>query len=181
MKKINLFVIILIGLIINTSCSSNDSSDSNITNGFTVNGTPYATDIAIAGQSFPYRLRFSNTTATVGDNIQSGAFYLMAQSTESPLTTGAYSTGNGPEGMYGISGYDPITFVDTSAENHSLGTSGYWHNDDEFISGNVTINSLTLSSEEPIDQIIQIDISYSFKWDGVTINGNYSGEVLPEN
>jgi hypothetical protein len=180
MKKINLIFKTLICILFITSCSSDDSENSNVTNGFKANGTFHATDIGIAGNGFPYFLRFSNTTETTGEDIQSGVFFLMAQSADTPLTVGTYSTANGPEGMYGIYGYNPIQFVDTSAENSNIRTSAYWHNDNEFISGNVTINSISLSDIEPTDQITEIDIDYVFKWQGMTIVGNYSGEVVPE-
>ena len=180
MKKIKLFYGILIGLMILSSCSSDDSANSNITNGFKVNGTFYATNFAKSDSGNPYHLILSNPLNHNVEEGQFGSFYMRsgAQGDGIPLAEGTYSTSNGPNNVFGVDGYHPIHFQDNSEEG-KFAYSAYWHQDDDFQSGTVTINSITSNSDGLSNQITQIDVDYKFKWDGITIIGNYSGTVEP--
>jgi len=180
MKKMKLFYGILIGFMILSSCSSDDSDNTNVTNGFTVNGTFYETNFAKANSGNPYHLILSNPLNHNVEEGQFGSFYIRsgAQGDFIPLTEGTYSTSNGPNNVFGVDGYHPIHFQDNSEEGN-FAYSGYWHQDDNFQSGRVTVNSVTSESDGVNNQITEIDVDYEFKWNGITIIGNYSGTVEP--
>ena len=170
MKKMKLFCGILIGIMIISSCSSDNSSSSNVTNGFTVNGTFYPTTFAYDSGCTPHIFIFSSTEDT---NLgKFGRFDLRTgtQLDSPPLTTGLYTISNGKID-------DNIHFDDVNAEDRPLAYVAYSGNyENGFQSGTVTINSVTFDSEN-CNVTTNIDLDYEFKWEGITVTGNYSGMV----
>ncbi len=177
MKKWNLLLGILIGFVIFTSCSNNDSTDSNLTNGFKVNGTFYSTDFAKASTGDPYHFIISNPLNHNAEEGQFGSFYLRKGIEEEgiKLIEGVYSTSNGHNSYFGIDN-NPIHFQKNSEEGN-FGYSAYWNIDEDFQSGTVTINSITTNIEASNERISEINMDYQFRWNGITIIGNYSGTV----
>lgn len=175
MKRIQLIYGLLLIFILQTSCSKDDTV---ILNGFTLNGTFYKTNLAMASSGDPYYLIFSNTSNN--DNSEQGHGYFIlnsgAKGDAVPLVEGTYSTKNGSNSLYGISGFYPISFSGT--EENSIYTQ-YWRQDKKFKSGVVNINSITTATEGVNNQVTEIDVDYVFKWDGVTVRGNYKGKVEP--
>lgn len=174
MKKIKLFCGIFIGLIIFASCSSNDDDDNvkKTSNGFTINGTFYETNSAKSSNGNPYYLIFDN------NNKEYYGYFILKSGEQIdgvPLLKGTYSTNNGPDNIFGIDGYHPIAFNGDSNEGDFVYTD-YWNQDNNFKSGTVTINSINSDAN---NQVTQIDVDYTFKWIGVTVKGNYSGQVIP--
>lgn len=176
MIKRILLLVILIGLT-TLSCSSDDSTDNNVSNGFKVNGTFYPTEIGKLSSHNPYRFNFSNLLNHSDPDGHFASFAIKSgpNSEITPLLEGTYSTDDGPSGITAISDQLPIHFQDNSQEGN-FGYSQYWDLDDDFISGKVVINSVTSSSDY---QVTNIDIDYTFKWEGTTIIGNYNGVIIP--
>ncbi|QTE21829.1 hypothetical protein [Polaribacter cellanae] len=170
---------LLLGIIIfiNLSCTSEDNGVEN-RNGFNFNGTFYETSFAgTESRSSPYHLIFSNTDNTNLPEAHFGSFYLDSGSDvqNGPLIEGQYSTSNGTNSKFGIHGYQFIHFQDNSNADEVHIASGYWHQDERFISGNVEINSITSTGD---DIVTNIDIDYTFKWNSVTVVGHYNGPVI---
>ncbi len=169
MKK-KLLYLITIGFIMLSSCSD-DNSNSNLSNGFKVNGIFYETNFAKASCCSSYILTFSSTE---DHNLgQFGRFDLNTGGglgNSIPLSPGTYTvTNNGID--------DNIHFDDVTAEDRPLAYvaySGYGQNG--FQSGTVTVNSVTNAGI----QITEIDLDYQFNWDDITVIGNYSGTVEPD-
>ncbi|MCH4554135.1 hypothetical protein [Aestuariibaculum lutulentum] len=175
MKKLNLLIGFLIGISI-LACSSDGSSEKR--NGFTYNGIFYETNFAKSdSQSSPYHLIFSDPVNHNLPEAHFGSFYLDSgtEIEDGPLIAGKYSTANGRNNRFGIHGYQFIHFQDNSNQDEIHIASGYWFQDDRFISGDVTINSIS-STED--DFITEIDIDYKFRWNSVTIIGHYNGPVI---
>ena len=76
MKLMKIFYGILIGFMILSSCTNDENS--NITNGFSVNGKFYATDFAKIGIGNPYNLIFSNPLNESSPEGQFGNFHLIS-------------------------------------------------------------------------------------------------------
>ncbi|EDP69963.1 hypothetical protein FBALC1_10537 [Flavobacteriales bacterium ALC-1] len=175
MKKLHTLLVFLIGFII-LSCSS-DEGDNNVSNGFKVNGTFYSTEIGKLTSTNPYRFNFSNILNHSDPDGHFASFAIKSgpNSEITPLLEGIYSTSDGPNGITAISDQLPIHFQDNSQEGN-FGYSQYWDLDDDFKSGKIVINSITSDID---NQVTQIDIDYTFKWEGTTIIGNYNGVIIP--
>ena len=175
MKRLNLLIGLLIGFII-ISCSPDDSLSNR--NGFNYNGTFYETNFGISdSQSSPYHLTFSNPLNPNLPEAHFGSFYLDSgtEVERGPLIEGKYSTKNGKNNRFGIHGYQFIHFQDNSNSDDIHIASGYWFQDDRFISGDVTIHSISSTAD---DLITEINIDYKFKWNSVTVVGHYNGPVV---
>ncbi|WP_298555513.1 hypothetical protein [uncultured Algibacter sp.] len=174
MKKLNLIFGVLIGLSI-ISCSSDDVSESR--NGFTYNGVFYETNFAKSNsQSSAFDFIFCNP---LDHNLPEGQFgrFSLDSGTDiedGPLVKGKYSTENGRNHKFGIHGYLPIHFQDNSNQDEVDITTGYWFQDERFVSGDVTINSITSTEDNLVNEI---NLDYSFKWNSVTVVGHYEGVV----
>ena len=179
MKKLLLLTIILYSLI---SCSSDDAS---INNGFIVNGNTYKTDFTYSNQTIGYHyttLIISSSDRYASDYIEHRARMNIQYNTDQ-LGPGTYKSKQGmsADGLYGIvSFYENIEKVDGSL--YSLGDKIAYAeyieyqnaSTDTFNSGTVTINSVEYNAEGYLNYI---DLNYKFSWNGISINGNYSGEV----
>ncbi|GAA3583561.1 hypothetical protein [Snuella lapsa] len=180
MKKIRFLCGILISLILLSSCSTDETS---IKNGFTLNGNFYETNFAMSSNGNPYYLIFYNSLNEDNPNLfegQYGYFILISgeQIDAIPLLKGTYTTKNGPNSFFGIDGHHPIEFFGDSGEGNYV-ASEFWHQDEDFKYGTVTINSITSISEGLSNQVTEIDVDYTFQWDGITVKGNYNGKVTP--
>ena len=182
MNSIKLFYRIFIFFIMLSSCSKDEDIR---TNGFTLNGTFYETNFAITSSGNPYRLIIYNPLNDENQNPFRGQFayfYLRSgsQGDGIPLMKGTYTTKSGPTGFMGVDGYHPIEFLgDLEKGDHIY--SGYWHQDNNFKNGTVTINFINSVSEGLNNQVTEIDLDYTFQWNGTTVKGNYSGNVMPDN
>ena len=160
------------------SCSSDDANDNE--NGFTYNGTFYETNfMKSSSQSSPYHLNISNVLNHNLPEAHFGSFYLNSGTTidDGPLIEGHYDMQGSAVSRFGINGYNFIHFQDNSDADEVHIASGYWFQDDTFVSGSVTINSIT-SNED--NAITDINLDYRFKWNSVTVKGHYHGEVVPD-
>tara|TARA_A100000171_G_scaffold51005_1_gene63958 strand:- start:19389 stop:19910 length:522 start_codon:yes stop_codon:yes gene_type:complete len=159
-------VLVLLG------CKNND--DDAPTNGFSINGTTYATGFAYTTEGNGANksiLIFSSADRTQPTYTESrGRFDLRFSET---LIPGAYNSGTGAFGeTYEFSEgirVEEGSFVSmgTSLAFSTSGSGG-------FQSASATVNSVTLNTN---DQVTQIDIDYTINFDDKTIRGNYSGPV----
>ena len=181
MNKMRFIIFTFIIMLLN-SCSTEANEEKEErqenTNGFFYNDIFYETNFAKSdNESSPYHLIFSDPE---NHNLPEGhfaSFYLDSGTDikNGPLIAGTYSTSNGPNNKFGIHGYQFIHFQDNSNQDEIKIASGYWHQDDRFISGEVTINSISSTDD---DFITDIDIDYIFKWKTVTVTGHYDGPVI---
>lgn len=176
------FFLLLIAFSLITSCNSDEDS---IENGFMVNGNKYSTNFAYSNQTIGYHyttLIISSSDRYSSDYIEHRA-RMNIQYNGEQLQPGTYKakSGQSADGLYGVvSFYENIEKVDGSL--YSLGDKIAYAeyieyqnaSTDSFNSGKVTINSLNYNDE---GYLSYIDLDYSFSWDGISINGNYSGEV----
>ena len=176
MKKLKLIVTLFIGITF-LNCSSDDSSNSNATNGFTANGVFYETEFAFASCCSPYILIFSSYDFLSPNRSGHFGRFDLRTGSNIPLSEGTYSINNGIEDL--IQFKKDVDIVDgnpiSGGENIAYtGYSGQGVNG--FQSGSVNINSV---SSDANNQITEIDINYEFQWEGIRVFGSYSGFVTP--
>lgn len=167
--------LLLITLIINLSCSSDDSENNK--NGFSVNGKFYTTGYAYNDPG-SYEFIFSSADKTQHSykeilgkfNLHHPDFFIE------PRT---YTTSNG--GIFGVVQFKKgieiengqiISFGDDIAI-----TCCAESNDNNFESGSVTVNTIEYNNEQ---RATYIDLDYTFRWQSKTIKGNFSGQVFED-
>ena len=176
LKRLTLLILLIL-----MSCSNDDSTDSNISNGFRINGTFYETNYAAIEGSSSHDINFFSTLDIDGQNGYLANFDLYTGDTSGngELIAGTYNANNSPSSPFTIDGYDYIQFRDNSDENgRPLVASPGWYNDGTFQSGTVTINSVTSELNQNGYYIVtEIDIDYQFRIDEIDVVGNYNGPV----
>jgi hypothetical protein len=169
----NIIRLIVIAIVF-TGCSKDKEGDGG--NGFSANAKFYSTNFAYTqiGSNGPNRVWiFSNIDRTLDTYIETRGRFDFVIPVGEELTPGTYTTDTGSLG-------DTIEFTQgIEYSNGSLVSRG----DDiafattgtsSFNSGTVTINSVTIGES---GLATQIDLSYSFNWDNITVSGSYSGSV----
>lgn len=178
MKKI----ILLLSLLFIFSCNSDNNS---ITNGFLVNGDAYSTDFAYSNQTVGYHyttLIISSSDRYASDFLEHRA-RLNIQYNGDQLEPGTYKSfqGMSADGLYGIvSFYENIEKIDGSL--YSLGDKIAYAeyieypnaSTESFKNGKVIVNSVEYNQDGYLEYV---DLNYNFSWNGISINGNYKGEV----
>lgn len=174
MKKIFFFTILII-IIFLVNCSKDDS---NLENGFSVNGKNYNTNYAYIEQyGYKCMLIFSSADKYSSSYVENRGRFDLIYLIKGELTSDTYTISRGID--------DTVEFTkDIQMENGlftSLGTdlaqqtSGF----SSIKSAKVSIHSLEFDNEGNVNKI---DIDYSFDWDGINVRGSYNGvvRVAPE-
>lgn len=175
--KRTLFLITLIFI----GCSSDDSNDINVNNGFIIDGEFYETNhAAISKVTRASQSSLPSVEIELFSNFDLdyySSFFLHPDDTDGDrkLITGTYNTNAG-----NITSNIPITVGSQIIQfRNNISFSNLFYTEGSNNSGTVTINSITNILDENDRYVTtEIDIDYQFtNSDGNEVIGNYNGQV----